>query len=423
MFKVFAVAGQPIIHSKSPYIFNAAFKYFSLNAKYIRISASDTSEIIHLIKELNIQGLNITAPYKQKIIPYLDSIDDNAKKIGAINTIIVNKGKLYGYNTDFYGVHNALLSKGVEIEGKKAIVLGAGGAAAAAAFSLIESRANTFIANRTLSKGQALADRLGCKHIPLVKVHEDLVETDILVSCLSTKQRVIPHSALHKNLVILDAIYPSSTLIEDANKQKCTTINGTQWLLFQALPAFKLFTGLEAPVNIMKSSLTPIEKKRHIALIGFMGTGKTSVAHNLSQISQKPLLDIDNEIEKNTHTSIKDIFANQGESKFRNMEQNIIANIGQIPPSIIACGGGAALDKFNVSILKKHCIIIWLITTEETIKQRISQDLSRPLFNVEKMQTMLNNRYSHYLSAADMVMTTENKKPDEIARLIFNETN
>ncbi|MBP1749736.1 MAG: aroE [Deltaproteobacteria bacterium] len=126
--KFFAVAGNPILHSRSPDMFRAAFKASSMKGIYLRFASSDAGDIARMVRNREVHGFNITSPYKEKILPFLDNIDEAACKSGAVNTVILRKGKLTGFNTDIDGVREALLRHGVEIRGKKALILGAGGA-------------------------------------------------------------------------------------------------------------------------------------------------------------------------------------------------------------------------------------------------------------------------------------------------------
>ncbi|MBK8809095.1 MAG: hypothetical protein IPO21_21710 [Bacteroidales bacterium] len=155
--KLFAVTGNPILHSKSPCMFNNAFESMNLEARYIRIAADSATEAIYLFNKTELSGMNVTAPFKEDIMPFLDIIDDDAQKIGSVNTVVKKDGKLIGYNTDHYGVANSIIEADISLKDINAVVIGAGGAGKAAAFGLVKNGAKVTIVNRTLAKAKAAA--------------------------------------------------------------------------------------------------------------------------------------------------------------------------------------------------------------------------------------------------------------------------
>ena len=159
--KIFAVTGNPILHSRSPEIFRAAFEALGLdNYYYLRFASSRAEEIVQAMREATVSGFNVTSPFKEKVIPLLDDLDDGARKIGAVNLIVNEGGRLKGFNTDVMGVEQAFLENGVTLAGKKAVVLGAGGAAKAAVAALTEAGTDVVIINRTFKKAEFLAETI-----------------------------------------------------------------------------------------------------------------------------------------------------------------------------------------------------------------------------------------------------------------------
>jgi shikimate dehydrogenase len=427
--KIFAVAGNPVLHSRSPALFNAAFRELSMNAVYTRLAASTTEDIIASVRAIGLAGVNITSPFKEGIISFLDHVDLEAQSIGAVNTVVAKHGKLTGYNTDHVGVRNAFLQNGISLFQKKAVVLGAGGAARAAVFGLIQEGARVVICNRTPEKALQMALELGCRATTLGNMDEELRDADILLSCLpSLDGRVVDTASLTRGLTVLDANYQTDTQLSmDARANGCRVIDGREWLLFQGIKAFAIFTGFEPPLDRMRSALyrKPIRKKRNTALIGFMGTGKTSVARDLGRVTGRPVVDMDRAIEEKAGHSIGEIFALQGESRFRAMERDELGEIAHISRAVVACGGGVVLDGENIAILKENCIVTWLWADEDTILDRLGNDKERPLLTGESralaIGRMLTTRLPLYARASDLIVRTDGRGVKEIAERIKHE--
>ncbi|MFH1227898.1 MAG: shikimate kinase [Planctomycetota bacterium] len=423
--KIFTVIGNPILHSKSPQVFNAAFKAASIDAVYTRLAASNAKEAIAIIKENGIGGFNVTAPFKLDIMPFLDSVDKSAAKIGAVNMVISRDGKLAGYNTDFIGVINALKNNGITPRGKKAVVLGAGGAGRAAAFGLISFDAtDVVIVDRTSGKAKSAAKQLGCRPAPMEKMSAELPDADILVSCVSTKERVINPRLLKKGLAVLDANYTASRLLADATGAGCTAISGLEWFLFQAAAAFRLFTGGKAPLKIMKKALDSTiqaDSKSNIALIGFMGAGKSKVGQILAAKMKMEFEDTDRSVELSAALTVSEIFKLKGQKEFRKIEKSVIKRMESARGKVFSCGGGAILDRENRAIISRNCIPVWLWVSPKTALRRISNTV-RPLLDVKNSEReakrILRDRNHLYAQVADMMVSTETNSPQESAERI-----
>ncbi len=430
--KIFAVAGNPILHSKSPEMFNFAFKKLGINAIYIRIAAFSAKETISIANEIGACGLNITSPFKEEMISVLINIDENAKTIGAINCITNENNVWIGHNTDANGVVGALEHNLGSIAGKKIIVLGAGGAAKAAIYALVSKKADVTIINRTFGKAKELAHKFGCKVAKFVELAQNLKHINILISCIPTCERIIPKFALCKKLAVLDANYSIQTaLIKDAKTNDCKIIDAREWLFFQAIPSFEYFLGRKIPSTIittMRETLyTKKTEKKNIALIGFMGSGKTTIAKELTNLTKMKLIDIDENIEKNTGMKIAQIFEDMGEGEFRKIESAELKKTMKIQNAIISCGGGIVLNEDNRNMLRKNCTVFWLWVDVKTIMKRIGKCNSRPLFGnknrTKNAKKILKQRLSIYAKASDVLINTVGKKPEEIAIRIFYEIN
>ncbi|MFH1588516.1 MAG: shikimate dehydrogenase [Candidatus Diapherotrites archaeon] len=258
--KNFAVIGNPIKHSLSPLMHEAGFKAKGIKANYyaFEIQKNELKKTVNVLKLFN--GFNVTMPFKEKIIPLLDSIDKNAEKINAVNTVAIKNKKLTGYNTDSIGAINALKKK-TKLRGKKVLLFGAGGAAKAIIVGLKKEKAETVVINRTKNKALALKKKFKVQVKKLNEINSN--EFDILINATSTgmkpkqNEMICPESFLRKGLVVIDLVYePIETkLLKEAKKKRCTTINGLEMLLLQGTEAFRIFTNKQAPLNEMRKAL------------------------------------------------------------------------------------------------------------------------------------------------------------------------
>jgi len=267
------VIGDPIEHTMSPAMHNAAFTQMGLDYIYVsfQVKEEELDKAIDGMRALNIRGLNVTIPHKVAVIPLLDELDPLAEKIGAVNTIANNNGVLKGYNTDASGFLQALLERGIEPEEKKVVMLGAGGASRAVSFSLVERGAHLVILNRRLERAEELAGRLsatlnkGVKALELVadNLAQVLGEADILVNATSVgmspniNETPVPSSLLKPDLVVVDIVYnPIRTkLLREAEAVGAKTIDGVDMFVWQGALAFEIWTGAKAPVELMRAEV------------------------------------------------------------------------------------------------------------------------------------------------------------------------
>lgn len=255
--KIYGLIGNPVEHSMSPLIHNAAFKKQKVNAVYVLFKVTNLKDFIKGFKKI-INGFSVTIPHKITAMKYLDSIEKSAKKIRAINTILNKKGRLYGYNTDCIGAIRALETK-TRIKNKKILLVGAGGAARAIATGLKNKGAKIIILNRTTDKAKKIAKELDYEYKPLSALKEAIKGQDIIINTTSvgmypkTDKTIIPKKLL-KKVIVMDIVYnPLKTkLIKDAEKNKCKTILGIEMFVEQAAEQFKLFTGKKAPKQLMR---------------------------------------------------------------------------------------------------------------------------------------------------------------------------
>jgi shikimate dehydrogenase len=423
----YAVAGNPVFQSRSPVMFNTAFRELAVEAVYLRLAASTPEEIVTTAREMGLQGLNITTPFKTGVMRHLDFVAADAEKVGAVNTVVKRAEGLIGYNTDIAGALGAAKSAGFEPSRQKVVILGAGGAARAATLAFVTAGSRVVVVNRTFEKARDAAKSLGCEAVSFHHIADALRDARLLVSAVSTADRVLDPSLLRPDFIVLEALYSSPTsLLRDAADRGCTVIDGREWLLAQAAPAFTLFTGQPAPLEQMRKALWKIRRdsRKNIALIGFMATGKSTVAEQVAARGGLTLIDIDKHIEEKAGASVAEIFEGRGEEVFRRMEQAEIDGLRLVSHHVAPCGGGALGKRANVRTLRNNCLSIWLWANISTILERTAKDQARPLLNgwdAKGAQDLLRRRLPHYAACSDLLINTEGKRPEEIAERIWDE--
>ncbi|BDX38398.1 shikimate dehydrogenase (NADP(+)) [Tenuifilaceae bacterium CYCD] len=240
-----------------------------MDAFYTRIRALSGKDVIEIIKNLNISGANITTPFKEEVMPYLDFISDDAKLIGGVNTIVNADGKLSGYNTDHFGVTRSLIESGLNLNGLKCLILGAGPAARAAVYGLVKNRAEVTVSNRTHSKAQLIANDFGCRVLEIDKIKSEIGGFDVVVSTLLPDANPISDVDLPSNLIILDANYRMSNFGIYAEAFYCKIISGKRWLINQAVESYKYYFGVEPDVKLMEKGLNVELEKNSINAIPY----------------------------------------------------------------------------------------------------------------------------------------------------------
>jgi 3-dehydroquinate dehydratase/shikimate dehydrogenase len=266
---VYAVIADPVGHSLSPLIHNAALRHQGINAVYVpfRVPKQDLEQFLRDAPQLGIRGVSVTIPHKEAVIRHLARVDKAVRDIGAANTLVLEGNQLVGYNTDSRAALDSLephLPKPNPenpAEHGKALVLGAGGAAMAVAYGLKRRGYDVFVTGRTRERADALAARLGCRALAWVARHS--VHCDVLVNCTpigmhpNLDETPFPKAYLKPSMVVFDAVYnPENTLlVKDARSQGCAVATGVEMFIRQASLQFKLFTGQNAPADLMRETL------------------------------------------------------------------------------------------------------------------------------------------------------------------------
>ncbi len=442
--KLCGVIGDPVKHTLSPAMHNTAIAELGIDFVYLafHVITPGLRAAVEGMRVLGIRGLNVTIPHKIAIVQFLDELDPLARDIGAVNTIVNEEGKLKGYNTDAAGFLQSLNAAGFEPKGKKVVLLGAGGAARAMGFALAQAVSRITILNRktTLTQAAILSTNLarvsGWKVVALeltpANLKNTMAEADLLVNATSVgmepaiDETPIPADLLKPGITIFDVVYtPYQTrLLREAAAQGCQVISGLEMLVRQAALALELWTGKETPLEVMRAAAisamrpgapgtsgktveTGKTQRTNVALIGFMGAGKSSIGKALARKMEKPFTDLDTLVETRAGKSVARIFKEDGEPVFRDLEKTATADIAGKSGQVIACGGGVLLDPSNISALKKSSVLVYLRASNSAILKRVSSSPIRPLLADGKdIATLITARKPFYEQSADITIDT-----------------
>lgn len=374
-------------------------------------------ELGDFLKKREFCGINVTIPYKQAVMPYLDEISESAKRIGAVNTIVNRGGRLIGDNTDFPGMLALARHAGVDMKGKKVLILGTGGASKTA---------------------HALAEYMGCASVSYVSrsgkdgsiSYDEAIShhADAQVIINATPAGMYPRqdgvpikiSAFPKLCGVLDAVYnPLRTnLVLDARERGIAAEGGLYMLAAQAVYASAIFRDKPLDESLIdKAFLSVRNAKRNIVLVGMPSCGKTTVGGILSRLSGMELADTDEHIVKKIGMPISEFFAKYGEAEFRKIEKETVAELAAEGGRIIATGGGAVLDGDNVRALRRNGVIVFL---DRKVHNLVATD-DRPLSSERsKLEKLYAERYDVYRMAAELIIDA-NRTPEEEAREILKE--
>ena len=346
-------------------------------------------------------GINVTIPYKTAVIPYLDELSDLAKAVGAVNTVVNRGGKLYGDNTDVWGLISLIRRLTPDLSGKTVLILGTGGTSRAALAAAKQLRAAKAVRVSRTGRDGALTYE---------EAYRDLSDADFLVN--TTPVGMFPHagespidlSRFPRLSGVVDAIYnPLLTrLLLDARAAGIPADNGLYMLTSQAMRSAELFTGEPIDERVTKKIYTELLfEKRNIVLIGMPGSGKSTVGRLLAKQLGRPFRDTDEEIVARAGKPIPEIFRDEGEGAFRDLESAVVADLSQYGGAVIATGGGAILRQENLDALRQNGALVLL--------DRPYEDLiptsDRPLANEsEKLRALYAVRDPLYRAAADLTV-------------------
>lgn len=380
--------GKTLGHSLSPEI------HKELGIDYGLVELPEESDVESLLKYKQFSGINVTIPYKQTVLPYLDFVDNTAREIGAVNTIVNKNGKLCGYNTDICGMDFAIAQAGIFLENKNVLVLGSGGT----------SKMASCLCKMKNAKSVAIVSRSG-------KVNYencyDLQNTEIIINTTpvgmfpNVDKSPIDIEKFEKLESVFDAIYnPLHTkLLLDAKNLKLKFANGLPMLVEQARVAEEKFLDTKIPIEKSIEITKKIKNDmQNIVFVGMSGCGKSTVGKILSKKIGKQFIDTDKEIEKAEGDTIPNIFSKFGEKYFREKEAKIVEKFAKQKGIIIATGGGAVCNKKSAEQLSQNGKIFFLVRDIEKLSRR-----GRPLAkDLETVKKLFNERLPIYKSVADI---------------------
>jgi shikimate dehydrogenase len=260
--QLFGLVGNPVGHSLSPPMHEAAYETLGIDARYVTFepAVGDIERAIDGADALGIAGLNVTIPFKQDVLGLVDP-DPFAARIGAVNTVDFSGEQPRGYNTDAAGVTRSFAHHDIPLAGRDALVVGAGGAGRAVAFALADAGCTVHVANRTIEKAESLAAAVGGATAGGLDTLDRVRDADVLVNATSVgmdeEETPVPADYLHEELAVLDAVYsPIDTrLLREARERGATTVDGAWMLLFQGVEAFEQWTDRDAPIDAMNEAL------------------------------------------------------------------------------------------------------------------------------------------------------------------------
>lgn len=446
--RLLGLLGDPVQHTMSPVIHNTLSEILGINEVYVpfHTHAEGLSEAVKGAYELNILGMNATVPHKNAVMDELVDIDAGARAIGAVNTLVRVDGGYKGYNTDMMGLSRELDVYGVSLEGKKVVILGAGGAARAVAYMCVnKGAAKVFILNRTIQKAETIAADMNayfaCDKVVAWKLEdhgklENEYDGDGFVVFQSTSIGLAPRNG---DVVIddgkfydmvsigVDLIYnPFETrFMKLCRKSGATAYNGLRMLLYQGIIAYELWNDIEVSEDIADMVYDKLLKavRSNVVLIGFMGCGKTTIGKALADRLGYSLLDVDTYIEHEAGCSVGQIFADKGEEYFRQMETDSLKTLNTtLSHTVVSTGGGLPMREENEQELRRLGTIIYLDVEADEVIRRLSGDTTRPLLqgdNVsDKVNGLMAQRRPVYEAVADQIVPVTGRSVDDIVNEI-----
>ena len=475
--RLIGLIGNPVEHTLSPVIHNNISEKMGINSVYVpfRVEDEGLAGAVNGAFKLNILGLNVTVPHKNAVKECLVDIDDAARDIGAVITLVCDESKhgFKGYNTDYMGLARQIKEDGIDLWGKVVAILGAGGAAKAVTYMCIKNGASKiYILNRTVDKAKCIAEDMygllnndsslynsfGDSSKEISK--DNMVIKDIVLDRISSKEYIIPISLNENNVITeddlivfqatsiglspnidqvviedkefykkiavgVDLIYnPATTkFMKLVNENGGKTYNALKMLLYQGVAAYELWHKISVPQDIIEEVYIELKRKVYpkdnIVLIGFMGSGKSTVGKALAERNSMNFIDTDEYIENKAGMSIADIFEKMGEDEFRKIETETLIELrDNLSNTVLATGGGMPLRHENAFLLKEIGRVFYLTAANRVIYDRVKEDTKRPLLQCDdpysKICDLMKERRPLYEKACDAMIDTNSNDLEEV---------
>ena len=371
-------------------------------------------EVPAFLTEKAFSGINVTIPYKQAVIPFLDHIDETAKAIGAVNTVVNRDGELRGYNTDLYGLTRLIRRIGLDLSGRKVLILGTGGTSRTAAYAAQALGAARIVkVSRTARDGAVSYD-------DAVRWHSDaeiILNTTPCGMYPDPDNQPLSLKPFRRLQGVADVIYNPlrSRLVLEARSLGLPAEGGLYMLVAQAVRASELFLDTAWPEELTDRIYHRIlRRKENLVLIGMPGSGKSAVGQALAEKTGLPFFDTDQLIVDRAGKPITGIFRDSGEKAFRDLESEVIRELSLRSGIIVSTGGGAVLRPENVTALKQNGRLFWLDRSPDSL---VPTD-DRPLADTaDKMKALYIEREPVYRAAADETVPVEGT-PEQLATII-----
>ena len=389
----YGLIGEHLGHSYSPEIHAQLADY-----EY-ELMELPPDKVQGFIESRNFKAINVTIPYKETVIPFLDAVDEDAKKIGAVNTVVNMDGRLYGYNTDQLGMKSLIKHMGLSLENKKVLILGTGGTAKTSR-SVAESLGAANILNVSRRGGDS-----AISYEEAAKSHSG---AEIIINATpcgmypATEGRPLDISAFPKLEGLVDVIYhPLRTnLVLDAAERGLPASGGLYMLVAQAVYACGFFLNKRAHAEDIERIYGKIlSDKQNIVLIGMPSSGKTEIGKLLAKKTGKAFIDSDTKIVETINQPIADYFAAHGEEPFRQLESAVLCDASDLSSTVIATGGGAVLRNENIRALKRNGVVVFLDRSPDKLTATPDRPLSS---DKDALMNRYNERYEKYCAAADL---------------------
>ncbi len=400
--------GKPLGHSWSPEI------HAFITKQDYQLYELEEDEMHQFLHQKDFDGLNVTIPYKQKVMADLDEIDPLAKEIGAVNCIVNENGRLKGYNTDIDGFMGMLRHNNIDVKGKKAAVLGSGGASKAAVCALKHMQAEPYVISRSRHDNTLTYDEL----------YDHESEFQIIVNATPVGMKpdyddvpVDIRRFTHLQAVADIVANPLRTRLQfDAKMLGIPYCGGFEMLVGQAFAADELFTHQKLDEQLIPECMKAVlRKRRNIVLIGMPTSGKSTIAAVLGKRTGAVVVEMDEEIEKEIGMSISECFKTKGESYFRNIEKEVAKKHREANGEILSCGGGVIKNPDTMRYLSENGLVIWI---ERNLNQLFPTD-SRPLAGSEQaLQNLYQERLPLYQKYSDLHIDNNGNIEDTISEIL-----